>query len=308
MSLVSLILVLVLEQWRPLAEHARISQYLDRYATFLERQFNAGETHHGIIAWILALLPLLLVTGLLYMLAYKLHPLVALAFNVLVLYLTMGFRQASHYFTDIQRALKEGELDRARDLLGEWRGNTASALSRDEVVRVSIEQALIGAHRYVFGVAFWFAVLPGPIGAVLYRVGAYLAERWNREGEPELARFGWFAGQAFGAIDWLPARLTATAFAIVGNFEDAVYSWRTQAAQWADSTMGVVLAAGAGALGIRLGNPLHREDGLLDERPELGLGDEPDTPYLDSTVGLVWRALVFWLAMILIVTVVRALS
>ena len=36
--------------------------------------------------------------------------------------------------------------------------------------------------------------------------------------------FGLFAGRAYYWIDWLPVRLTAVAFAVVGNFEDAIYA------------------------------------------------------------------------------------
>ena len=173
---------------------------------------------------------------------------------------------------------------------------------------------------------FWFLLLPGPSGAVLYRTALFLSRRWGRmarAGEPgpvfELGgaeaeagparaddeppgRFGEFARRAFYALDWLPARFTAASFAIVGDFEDAIYCWRTQAARWPDPLLGIVLAAGAGALGLRLGLPIAR-GGVVEDRPELGLGEEADTPFLDSTVGLIWRALVLWLALLLVVSV-----
>jgi adenosylcobinamide-phosphate synthase len=143
---------------------------------------------------------------------------------------------------------------------------------------------------------------------VLYRACARLHDDWGRAEVLELTRFGWFARRAFEVLDWVPARLTATGFAIVGDFEDAVYAWRSQANTWINSSVGTVMASGAGAMGVRLGNPLRLEDGTYEERPELGLGEEPDVPYLDSTVGLIWRALVLWLALIFIVSVVRWLA
>jgi cobalamin biosynthesis protein CobD/CbiB len=127
----------------------------------------------------------------------------------------------------------------------------------------------------------------------------------ERSGEAGESRFGEFARAAFGVLDWIPARVTATAFAVVGDFEDAVYCWRTQAARWPDRLLGVVLAAGAGALGVRLGTPVPR-GATLEDRPELGLGEEADAPFLDSTVGLIWRALVLWLAVLLALGVARA--
>lgn len=304
MTFISLLIVLALEQWRSISGRAQAVQALGRLAKLVERHFNAGEMQQGIIGWLLVVLPVLVVTGALHAIAVNIHWLAAVGFNVLILYLTLGFRQTSHFFSDIQRALKDGELDRARALLGEWRGRSAVALSREEVVRVSIEQALIGSHRHVFGVMFWYVMLPGPIGAVMYRVCAYLHDEWGRAEVPELARFGIPARRVFEILDWLPARLTATGFAIVGDFEDAVFAWRSQASTWFNTSVGTVMASGAGAMGVRLGNPLRREDGTYEERPELGLGDEPDVPYLDSTVGLIWRALVLWLALIFIVSIV----
>lgn len=308
MSLFSIALVLLIEQWRPLHERVLVQGPLARYADFLEQHFNAGERQHGIIAWLIAVGPVLIAAALAYWVAASIHPLLGLAVNVAVLYLTMGFRQASHYFTDIQKALREGEIERARMLLEQWRGRSAHNLSREDITRLAIEEALAGAHRLVFGVMFWFVLLPGPAGAILYRLAGYLAGRWGSADEGELGQFGWFARNAYRVLDWVPARLTAISFAVVGDFEDAIYCWRTQAARWFDRSLGIVLAAGAGALGIRLGNPLPTPEGAFEERPELGLGDDPDNAHLDSVIGLVWRALVLWLAMILIVSIARAIS
>jgi len=104
----------------------------------------------------------------------------------------------------------------------------------------------------------------------------------------------------FAALDWLPSRLTAAAFAIVGDFENAVYCWRTQAATWPDRALGIVLSSGAGAIGVRLGQPIVVGGKPLD-RPPLGLGDPADVGHMDSLVGLVWRALVMWLLVMLLV-------
>lgn len=119
--------------------------------------------------------------------------------------------------------------------------------------------------------------------------------------------FGSFATQVFGFLEWMPARLTGIAFAVVGDFEDAAYCWRTQAAKWPDSSLGVVLASGAGAMGVRLGMPILTELSPVD-RPEIGLGDEADVGFLDSTVGLIWRALVVILFALGLLAIARALS
>jgi cobalamin biosynthesis protein CobD/CbiB len=106
-------------------------------------------------------------------------------------------------------------------------------------------------------------------------------------------------------LEWPAVRLTAASFAVVGDFEDAVYCWRTQARSWSDPDAGVVLAAGAGAIGVRLGMPLTAIDGV-EVRPELGLGENADSPFLDSVIGLVWRALVVWVFVLVVMALARA--
>jgi adenosylcobinamide-phosphate synthase len=308
MSLLSLIAALLLEQWRPLADRHKLLQPLSRYSAFFEEQFDAGESYQGAIAWLGVVLPAVLGAGLVYWLAGRVSPLLALAVNIAALYVTMGFRQSSHYFTGIRLALREDDLPRARSLLAQWRGFSDSELTGEEVVRLSIEKALTASHRHVFGVVFWFAILPGPTGAILYRLAVFLMGRWGTPAPAaQGSRFGDFARRAFVVLEWIPVRVTAAAFAVVGDFEDAVYCWRTQAARWPDRLLGIVLAAGAGALGVRLGMPIPSGADIVD-RPELGVGDEAEVAHLDSTVGLVWRALVLYLVMMFLIAAVKAVS
>lgn len=302
MTLLSLLCVLVLEQFKALPA-ARISALQSAYAGFLERQFNGGEYRHGVTAWIAGVaVPVVLTLALHFVLDYV-HPALAFIFDVAVLYCLLGFRQFSHYFSDIQLALRMGEIERARRLLEEWRGQRAERFGSSEIARLAIEQGIVSSHRHVFAPLFWFMVF-GPAGALLYRLSSAVAEHWIRAGHQvdDHALFGEFARRVFHAIDWLPARLTAVTFAIVGDFEDAVYCWRTQASQWADAASGILLASGAGALGIRLGMPLPDELGI-EARPELGLGDDADIEHLQSAIGLVWRALVLSLLLLALLTV-----
>ena len=299
MGVLAIIAALVLEQWRPLGERRAATGALAAWTDWLERCFNAGESRHGAIAWLIAALVPATVALVLYALLAWLTPLAGLLLNIAALYLTLGFRQFSHFFTGIQAALRDAEVDRARELIGAWRGESATHRSREEVIRLAIEEALAASHRNVFAVLFWFVLLPGPSGAILYRMAVFLDRRWGGKGE-----FGRWARKLLLILEWPAARLTAAAFAVVGDFEDAIYCWRTQAAAWPDPNLGIVLAAGAGALGVRLGMPLTEVTGL-QSRAEIGLGEEADLPHLDSTVGLLWRALVVWVFVLIVLTLAR---
>ncbi len=302
MTLFSLILALLLEQWRSAGNRNQAVLLFLFYADVLERYFSTGERRHGIAAWIAAMAPLLLLTAIIYYLLLGLSPLLAWAWNVVVLYFTMSFRPINDLLNGINRALKEGDLPLARELLRQWSGVPADELNSEMIARVAIELGLIHSHRYVFGVIVCFALLPGPLGAVLYRLAELLGSRWGSRTEEESGAFGQFSAKAFEVVDWLPIRLTALSFAITGNFEDAIYCWRAQAASWANHSQGIILASGAGALGIRLGASLQ-EAGSEHHRPELGMGEDADMDFLQSTVGLIWRTLALWLTLLLLVRI-----
>ena len=301
MSVLAIIAALVLEQWRPIGELKPVQASLVAWGNWIEQSFNGGERRHGIVGWLVAVLPWALAVGAAHYALAAVSPILALAFNVLILYLTLGFRQFSHYFTALQVAVRDGDMERARTLLDSWRGASGVTYTREEVIRLAIEEALIASHRHVFGVLLWYLLLPGPAGAVLYRLAAYFAWRWKN-----LGTFGQFSQRVFRLLEWPAVRLSAAAFAVVGDFEDAVYCWRMQARTWIDPEASIVLAAGAGAMGVRLGMPVQDIDGL-NPRPELGVGDPADAPFLDSTVGLLWRAVVLWVVVIAMVTVARVL-
>jgi cobalamin biosynthesis protein CobD/CbiB len=299
MGVVAIIAALLLEQWRPLGNRKAVAAALAGWADWLEHSFNAGEARHGTIAWTIAALVPVAAAAALYAALLWLNPLAALLLDVGCLYLTLGFRQFSHFFTGIQAAVRDGDIDRARELLGAWRGEPAAQRSREEVIRLAIEEAIVASHRHVFGVLFWFVLLPGPSGAILYRMACFLDRRWRGKGE-----FGRFAARVRALLEWPAVRLTAAAFAVVGDFEDAVYCWRSQAAAWPDPDQGVLLAAGGGALGVKLGMPLAEVEGL-QVRSDLGLGEAADALHLDSTVGLLWRALVLWVFVLMVLSLAR---
>jgi adenosylcobinamide-phosphate synthase len=241
MKFIALVLALALEQAWPLRRNNRLYAAFDRYADFLERQFNGLQASHGAIAWLVAVLPLALLTLIVEALMRELNVFLAIAWSVGVLYVAMGFRRFSHCFTDIAQALREQNVNNARDVLGRWRGVPADELNAAEVARVSIELGLLQAHRYVLGPIFWFVII-GPVGPVIYRAADLLAESWGKQVEPEKRIFALFAERAFFWIDWLPARVTAKMPPIAGAHRlrhgtamPKAWCWPVARVRWASS-------------------------------------------------------------------------
>jgi adenosylcobinamide-phosphate synthase len=313
MTFFSILCALLIEQLKPLRADNQIYGGIKRFAMRIEGWFNAGDPGNGRLGWFLMLAALMLPTALIYGILLH-YNLVFLAFgwNVLIVYLTLGFRHYSHYFTSIQLALNAGDEASARALLAEWTKLDTVGMDSAEIARIAVERSLVTTHRNVFGVFFWFLMPLGPACAVMYRVAEYLARAWNEPDHMRNEAFGQFAAKAFYWIDWIPVRLTAIAFAVVGNFEDAIYAWRNFASRWADESKGIILAAGGGAMGVRLGTPAENAPQLLpadaatvdltESEADVLPGEEPNVRALQSTVGLVWRALLLWMMLLLLLS------
>jgi len=316
LALFSLVVVLLLEQLRPLPVKRVVLDPLRKLTAALLGRLDGNR--HEQLAWALLVLGGM---GLCALIIHGLSPVFGALFAILVLYLSLGFRHESHYFTDIHLALRTGEIDRARALLSEWRGGRYDEVGSGGIARLTIEQALIGAHRNVFGVVFWFLAL-GPCGAVMYRLARFLHDEWwnvgpvhgsdtalGAEAAPAhvacavgAKQYGEFARHAFLILDWLPSRITAILFAIGGNFEDSVFCWRAQAVLWPDRASAVLVTSGAGALGVRLGES-DSDEGEAAEGPEIGVGEKASVDDLQATVGLVWRALIVYLLLLALTTI-----
>ena len=319
MSFFAVLFALLIEQLKPLPRGNVIHDSLTGWMRWTGRNFDAGRDHHAWVVWIITVLvPALWAWGVYAALAHF-SLLLALLWNVAALYLTLGFRQFSHYFTDIRDALDRGDEAQARQLLSEWRHLDASELPRTELLRPVIEHSLLAAHRHVFGVFFWFVLLSsfgfGPAGAVLYRMAEFASRYWAFKSPtidaPVNERLRELSQHLFSLLDHVPARLTAFGFAVVGNFEEAVTCWRRDAGLWRHPNEGIILAAAAGAVGVQLGG--RAAPGVTPDRSKtfdagaapddmLAEGSTPGLPpvlgHLRSIVGLVWRSGVLWMLLL----------
>ena len=302
MSLFALIVAILAQKFRPLSSRDPVSRWLESYVDGIEHYFNAGERRFGIAAWFTLALSMLVPLAIASYLLGRAMPFAPWLLGALVLYLTLRFRAILTEYTAVARALRAHDIDQARELLGQCLGRQVLQYDATQIAKAAIEYAFMNCYRGLFATVFWFVVLPGPGGALVYRGAFIAAQRWKHDPGSGEHDFGWFAHRMFELMDWIPQRLTAVSFAIVGDFEDALYCWRSQATQWGNLAEGIVLASAAGALGARLGDPLTETEGVR-YRPELGIGDQADADYMQSAEGLIWRALVLWAVVLLLLAV-----
>ena len=117
MSFLSVLIALLLEQARPLGPGNSIHHSIRVWVRWCAKNFDAGKSSHGWLAWGFAVGgPSLLVLLIYWLLQVFVGWPLALIWSVAVLYATLGFRQFSFHFTQIRYALTDGDEELARRL------------------------------------------------------------------------------------------------------------------------------------------------------------------------------------------------
>jgi len=261
-------------------------------AGFIEQRLNRRSIASGLLAWLLAVGPWLA-------LACWLRPFAPFAIDVVLLYFAIGARSLGQHAEAIAGPLQAGQLDAARQRLSWIVSRETATLDESGIAKGGVESVLENGNDAIFGALFWFALLGGP-GALLFRLANTLDAMWGYRTE-RYNLFGRFAARFDDALNFLPARLTALAYALLGQTRTALHCWRTQAPGWDSPNAGPVMAAGAGSLGVALGGAAIYH-GVEEIRPPLGCGPAPVAVDLRRAVSLVNHSLWLWLAGLFIIS------
>lgn len=321
MSFFAIVFALLLEQVRPLLLDSQVHRVAWGWARSCARSLDAGRAQHGVLVWVaVVLVPALLaflVHWLLVMLWGWAGLVLAFAWHVGILYATLGFRQFSHHFTAARDALEAGDMALARKRLASWMRvplHQLDSLTREALLKALMDHSVVAAHRHVFAVLGWYAVLAalglGPAGAVLYRMSEFASRFFHASNQHDpysstlysldsalppaasasmhLSSFSTqqAAQTAWWWIDYLPARLTALGFAVVGSFEEVLEAWRGHD-RTSSSHDGLIQSAMAAALNLK---------------------GELQSAHLRLMVGLVWRSVVLWLMLIALLTLAKLIG
>lgn len=265
-----------------------------RIAAWLEARMN--DSRHQRIKGVLAVLLLLVpFTAASYFVSRI--PLWGWLAQTLLLYFALGMTSLAQHARAVQSALDANDLEGARTAVGMIVSRDTATMQADDAARAAIESVLENGNDAVFGAVFWFVLLGAP-GAVAYRLANTLDAMWGYR-TPRYFYFGWAAARFDDALNFIPARLTALTYALLGNARHAFQCWRAQARRWYSPNAGPVMASGAGALGVLLGGAAMYH-GAAKERPVLGLGQPAQTADIRRAVNLVQRGLWLWVALVLV--------
>lgn len=223
-----------------------------------------------LVLTILVLFPVALLALLLLVLEPVAYGLLALPVHLLVVIYSLGRGDLLGGLGPFRDAWRREDLQAAAHVAK--RDLNICADSGEELLDRVQGHLLWEAYQSFFAVIFWYFVL-GPVAALAYRLLALAEEHGTNPALVERA------AQLRHAFDWVPVRLLAASFALVGNFVAVgrvmlheLLNWNISAAQLINK---VGLAAG--------------------EIPPPAVGPEGITT-LDSLWELLLRAAVLWYA------------
>ncbi|CAJ0879792.1 Cobalamin biosynthesis protein CobD [Ralstonia sp. LMG 32965] len=278
-------------RWHPLVGFGRI-------ATAIERRMNRRPAALvwsrivGLLAWAATVLPFVLLAGWLVVIARKVSPGLVVALDAIALYFAIGARSLSEHIAPIALALRDADLPRARALASRIVSRDLTQAAEEPIARAAVESALENGSDAVFAPLFWLVVAGAP-GVMLYRLANTLDAMWGYR-NARFTGFGWAAARIDDVLNWIPARLTAVSYALLGSTADALRCWRTQAPQWSSPNAGPVMAAGAGSLRVQLGGAA-RYEGVEEARPSLGAGKPATATDIPRALTLVSHTMWLWL-------------
>ncbi|MDD4928954.1 MAG: adenosylcobinamide-phosphate synthase CbiB [Gallionella sp.] len=270
-------------RFHPLAGFGRMTK-------FIEKRCYRASYLSGVLSVCIMLIPLVFLANLLQQI--KVY---GLLFSVIGLYFAIAPRSLAEHAWRVAAAFSDNDLSSARMAVGMMVSRDTSQLDEEGISRATVESVLENGNDAIFAALFWFAVAGLP-GVVLYRLSNTLDAMWGYRNE-RYNKFGWAAARLDDALNYLPARLTALSYSLLGHTREALQCWRQQAPAWDSPNAGPVMAAGAGALHVVLGGAAIYH-GKIEQRPMLGCGRPPCRADIARAVRLVQHALCLWLVVI----------
>ena len=278
------------KRWHPLVGFGDAASTLEKAAN---PSSNIEGKLRGLFCWaLMVLIPVMAMC----LIVSQLSGLALLVVNALVVYFVVGLKSLAEHGRNVAVPLLAGDLPAARQLIAMMVSRDTDMLTQQQVASAVCESVLENGSDAIFAALFWFCLLGAP-GAILYRGANTLDAMWGYKTD-RYRSFGWAAARIDDVLNWLPARLTALSYSLLGNFSSGLKCARQQGGLTDSPNAGYVMAAGAGALGISMGGGAiyHGEE---HQRPIFGVGRVAEAIDIERAIALVQRASVLWVLLAL---------
>ncbi|WP_194437426.1 cobalamin biosynthesis family protein [Vibrio fluminensis] len=214
----------------PLPREAHPAVLWRKFAEQLANKVNSPGHYSqsltaGILAWLLMMLPMLIVLGALKTLVWQ-PQLYELAF----LLLALDWRNNHVFATQFTQFLANENSAAAKKQLAPLVNRNTASLSLLGLGKAGSETLIMGLGRNVVAVLFWYA-LAGGIGAFMYRMAMELARAWSPSRQ-QFMPFGIPAVRILAVLDFIPLRLFALMILLGNRAQASLTLLKQQAASW----------------------------------------------------------------------------
>ena len=218
-------------------------------------------------------------------------PLVGTVATFFTLVLILPYGRVTESSKAILTELRNGSFSQAQIKLSEFSGTDASQLDENGVSRIAVETVTLKLAEQVFIPLTWFA-LGGLPGVLLYWASSVVSRKYD----PGEASNRWVS-----LLNWIPIRLIALTLGFMGDRERSRSAWTREAHKFSDPETGILIAATAGALRVKLGGSRCIQ-GLIKQEPIVGDPDDAARYHIEETLSLAERSLLLWFVAALVIT------
>lgn len=259
--------------------------------------FSVGQRTVGLIAVVIMVLPISL-------LVYRVcqWEWVNTILSPVILYFCIAAKSLKQHALNVYQALDVGDVELAKQQVGMIVSRETEKMTESDIQKATVESVLENGADAIFAPIFWF-VIGGAPAALLYRLSNTLDAMWGYK-NPRFIYFGWAAARFDDVLNWIPARLTALSYALLGQTSQAFKCWRTQAHLLDSPNAGPVMTSGAGALGVSLGGAAWYHGKLKDK---ITFGVEASSSHHDIVRAnrLINHSLILWVCILFIIDFLR---
>ena len=297
MTLLLLVALILDEAFGELKRFHPLSAF-GRYVNYLETTFYPSNNRYkflaGIMCWCLAVIPLVLLASVfIWICASYLPVYLYWLINSIILYFTIGQKSLREH----ARAVNEPLLSASDDMqkLKQARIALSMIVSRDtqdatpnQMATATIETVTENTHDAIIAPIVFFILFGAP-GAILFRLSNTLDAMWGYRTE-RYEQFGKWSARTDDVLGYIPARITAFLMVLSSpsNFINTIKSIWVTGRPWYSPNAGIVMAAGAGALGIKLGGTAVYQ-GVSKPRLDLGFGKAAELLDIKRSINLMYR-------------------
>ncbi len=242
------------------------------YLEVILRKAFVSERMAGIFLTGIIVLGSYLITFKIISFFYGLGTLWGIAASIITIFYSLSIRDLLNETKGVLKALKSGNLPKARSNLSRIVGRDTHNLSEKQVATGCIETS---AESSVDGIIapLFYAFIGGPALAMAYKsvntldsMVGYKNEKYNN--------FGWASAKLDDIANFIPARIAAiilpiSSFICGADFSNSIRIVKRDGQKHPSLNSGIPEAAIAGALRIRLGGP-SVYNGIHSDKPFIG--------------------------------------